>query len=297
MRILVAGLLILAAWAVAGCASTPNGKADQPVQIERGPPPSYDEVAARLNARAAILRRVAAYATIHVWWVNDKGKPQEDVLETVVRLDQPERVYMLFRKATVDLAILGCDERQYWWIDLDKPRKAWLGSHDKATPQRMARFAMPIHPLDFVQLLGMTAVPTDAAGTSVAWSHDGRHLIIETPSRFGRRRMALTPREGGYDPAEIELLDDAGRVTITARLTKYEPAPMPRGSPTDRVPKEVNFRIAGSETRARFRPKYLSPLKVRDKAFDREQLFKAKRIDVSNIVSLDDEMVRTDSGG
>ena len=297
MRIVVAGVLILAAWGVVGCASTPDGGAGQPVHIERGPPPSYNQVAATLNARAEILRRLAAYATIHVWWVNDKGKPEEDVLETVVRLDQPERVYMRFRKATVDLAILGCDERQYWWIDLGKPRQAWLGSHDKATPERMAQFAMPIHPLDFVQLLGMAAVPTDAAGTSVAWSDDGRSLIVETPSRFGRRRMALTPREGGYDPAEIELLDDAGRVTITATLTKYEPAPMPRGRPTDRVPKEVHFWIAGSDTRARFRPRYDSPLRVRDRAFDREQLFKASRIDASDIVSLDDEMVRTDGGG
>ena len=297
MRFAVAGILILAASGVAGCASTPDGGADQPVRIERGPPPSYEEVAATLNARAKILRRVWAYATIHVWWVNDEGKQQEDQLETLVMLDQPDRVYMRFRKATVDLAILGCDERQYWWIDLGKPRQAWVGSHDQATPERMARFAMPIHPLDFVQLLGMAPVPTDAAGTSVAWSDDGRYLIVETPSRFGRRRVALEPRAGGYDPAEIELLDHAGRVTITARLTKYEPAPMPRGSPTDRVPKEVHFRIAGSDTRARFRPRYDSPLKIKDRAFDREQLFKAKRIDASNIVSLDDEMVRAGDGG
>ncbi len=282
--------IVLVTMLLAGCASTPID-GDQPaVVIERGPAPSYDEVAAVVNARAAALERIYAFATLHVWQKDDKGVEQEDQFELKVMLAQPQRVNIRFQLATVELAVLGCDENEYWWINLRDERRAWVGTHDRATPQLMANFVLPIHPQDFVQLMGMTAMPAEQGDATVAWSANGRYLEVETATRFGRRRTMLEPVEGGYDPVRIELFDENGDVTVWSELTKYEAFKPRRGEGWQRVASEIHFYLASGQARARLRPQYDGPQRVRDQAFDRVRLFKAYKIGPEDVELLDNMM-------
>jgi outer membrane lipoprotein-sorting protein len=281
-------MTVVASLVLIGCASTPTGEGGPRVVIERGPAPSYAEVAAVVNARAAALKKIYAFATLHVWYLDEDGKEEEEQFEVRIMLDQPNRAFMRFQLATVELAVLGCDEREYWWINLRDERRAWLGTHDRTTPQLVAYFVIPIHPLNFVELMGMTAIPAQQGEATVAWSDDGRNLVVETASRFGRRRTILSPFEGGYDPARIELLDESGVVTVSADLSKYEWQRLSRGEPMQRVAKEIHFDLAANEARARLRPQYDGPHMVKSRAFDRERLFKAYKIKPEDVELLDE---------
>ena len=282
--------LVLAAMLVAGCASMP-GSGEQPeIVIERGPAPSYDEVTVVVNARAAALERMYSFGTFHVWQVDGEGVELEDQFDVRMMLAQPERVYMRFQLANVEFAILGCDEDEYWWINLRDERRAWLGTHERATPQLMANFMLPIHPQDFVRLMGMTAIPAEQGDASVAWSMNGQYLVVETASRFGRCRMMLKPIDDGYDPARIELFDENGDMTVWAELSKYEAFEPKRGEGLQRVAGEIRFYLASGEAWARLRPHFDGPRKVRDQAFDRERLFEAYKIGPEDVELLDGMM-------
>ncbi|MDQ7014453.1 MAG: hypothetical protein Q9O74_11240 [Planctomycetota bacterium] len=256
--------------------------------IVRGPAPGYAEVAAVVNARAAALKRIYAFATLHVWYLDEDGDEEEEQFEVRIMLDQPERVFMRFQLATVELAVLGSDEKEYWWINLRDERRAWLGTHVRATPELVARFALPVHPQDFVLLMGMTGIPAEQGDATVAWSADGHELVVETGARLGRRRTMLAPTEGGYDPVRIELLDDRGRVTVSADLAKYEWQRLTRGEPMQRMAKEIHFDLAANGARGRLRPQYDGRQMVKDRAFDRGRLFKAYKIGPEDVELLDE---------
>lgn len=279
-------LTVFVAMVVGGCASMPG--VEQPeVVIERGPAPSYAEVAAIVNLRAAALERVYSFGTLHVWHLDDEGFEQEEQFQLRMMLAQPERVYMRFQLAGIDLAILGCDEDEYWWINLRDERRAWVGTHERATPELLSSFALPIHPQDFVRLMGMTAIPTEQGDATVAWSADGVYLVVETAMRFGRRRTMFKPVAGGYQHVRIELIDKNGAVKVYSDLSKYEASEPTRGEGSQSLASEIHFYLGSGQAWARLRPHYPGTKRVQDKAFDRAQLFKAYRIGPEDIELLD----------
>lgn len=283
-------LVVLMGLILVGCATGPQDSREAAVVIERGSAPTYEEVASIVNQRAAALERVAQYSTLHVWYTDEDGKESEDQFEVRVRLAQPERVYMEFLVATVSLAILGCDEEEYWWVNIRDERWAWLGSHEKTTPELMAKFVLPVHPQDFVLLLGMTAIPEEKGDATVAWSSDGRYLVVETASRFGRQRMMLVPVGDEYQRVRIELLDKDGKLSVSADLAKYESVVITLREEPQWVAREIWFKLASGKASGRYRPRYLDSREVKDRMFDRDRLFKHYRIGPDDVELLDDQM-------
>jgi hypothetical protein len=220
-RLLAATLLLLST--LAACESTKHTPSEPP--IARGQVPPYATVATAYNARVARLERLAAAGDVRVHYKDDKGKPLSDQVESNVQLALPASVAVRLDKVGQAIFYLGSNDTRYWWFDLTDEKTALVGSHDKATPESVAAFGLPVHPLDLLEIFAIKPIPAaeseQAAHAALAWSKDGRLLGLTLPGRWqGSRRFWLDPKT--YDPLHVELLDNSGRVGASAVLSRYE---------------------------------------------------------------------------
>lgn len=281
------GVPLAALLALAGCAGQdrPAGLEPGARVIDRGPPPPYEEVASVYNSRADQLGRIRSYSTVRLWYTDEQGREQQEQVEALLMLSQPRRMFLRIDKISDDQALLGSDETRYWWIDLSE-RKAWIGTHALASPDRLAEFALPVHPLDFIEMLGVRPLPASAA-SEPRWSEDGRFLVVDAPAHAGSRRLWLDPGEGEspvFEPARIQLFDRSGAPVLTAELLKYA-SPQEVGV---RVPTEYLFEVEGTDTVIRMRPKYHAPRRIPEQVFDLERQLARYRIGAESRISLDD---------
>lgn len=281
----IAGVVCLLCSLPLGCAHrppAPTGLGGGEV-LDRGPAPAYQDIARVYNERAAKLEKVRSYSTVRIWYTDEDGNQQQDQVEALLMLSQPRDMFFRIDKISDDQALLGSDETRYWWIDLSE-RKAWVGTHEMASPERLAEFALPVHPLDFIEMLGVRPLP-ESGLPAPAWSEDGRHLLVEAPAHTGVKRLWLDPDSTTpYEPVRIELFDELGRGVLTADLTKYA---TPREVGT-RVPEEYLFKVVGTDTVIRMRPKYHWPRRIPDQVFDLERQLSQYRISEENRISLDE---------
>jgi hypothetical protein len=157
---------------------------------------------------------------ISVTYRDKEGKEHRDQLEGHLQYMRPDRLALSFDKVGNTVAWLGGNEQKYWWIETREDPRAYVGEHAKATPERIQELGLPVHPLNFIELLGITALPESAQGTKVAWSKDGRSLIVRGPGRLGDRRLWLDPDR--MTPQRIELLDRQGGPALAADLSSYD---------------------------------------------------------------------------
>ena len=224
--------------ALTGCRGGPpqasNTKPTAPVA--RGKLPAYSEVAQAYNARVAPLEKLWTRGTVRVWYPNEQGEQQVEQLEIHFQLIRPSRMLLTLEKATETVAVLGSNETQYWWIELGKEKKAYVGEHAKASSARVAELGLPVHPLDLVEVMGVTPLPTAWSATSpgeaphMRWSDDGTKLLVTVLGRNGPRRLWLDPAT--YEPSRIELMGRAMKPAVSAELTnfvKVEARPDPNG--------------------------------------------------------------------
>lgn len=202
----------------AGCEITPK-RPDSRVSVD-APVPSYSAVAERYNRRVARLDKVWARISMRVSGIDKEGNKIDEQAEGHLQVIRPDKLALSITKLGETYFYLGSNERQYWWIDLHEDKRALVGRHEKATPQLAARFDVPVHPLDLLELLGITPLPPGSAATT-AWTRDGRWLEVTLPGRWGRRRLLLDP--AGYQPARIELLDTRGKLLVAAELQAPQP--------------------------------------------------------------------------
>jgi hypothetical protein len=248
--------------------------------VARGPVPTYEEVAAAYNRRVEPLDRLWARTVIRVWFVNQEGKEQQEQLEGHLQYLRPDRLLLTFDKVGTTYAALGSNDQKYWWIETRGDRKAWVGQHEEATPELIAQLGLPVHPLEFVELLGITPLPVRAPGARVEWSEDGR-LRVTAPGRMGERRLWLDPQR--WVPLRVDVLGTGGEVVISAELTRYQAVAVrsPIGHWNPEVPGELQAQQDRAKLRVRmtlFDPE-TAGARPKASAFDLERLLKLLEVD------------------
>ncbi len=227
--VLVAALLA-ACCGMAACSQQKNTtpRPDGEPQISPGsarpllkPLPKFDVLAARYNERVRGLESLRTPVGLIIDAEDQDGKSQREQVEGNLSLVQPRHVVMRLDKIGQTLFQLGSNPEQYWWIDLSGDEKvALVGTHLRARPDTAARFGVPVHPLDLLELLAITPLETEGARPGMRWSVDGKQVILTMPGRWAGRRLWITPETG--QATRVELLNTRGDVEVRARLEKYQ---------------------------------------------------------------------------
>ncbi|MBL9000308.1 MAG: hypothetical protein JNK25_04155 [Phycisphaerae bacterium] len=244
-------------------------------------PVSYPEVAARYNERLIDLARLQAPVSVVLESVKEDGSRSRDQLEGSLLIEVPRRVALRLDKTGQNAAYLGSNDRLYWWMALaERPRWAAVGTHLQAEPDDAAEFGLPVHPLEFIELLGVLRLPESTPqGAEAVRTKDGRSLVLTLPSRWGVRRLTLDADT--YRPRRIELLDASGEIVASADLTRYVIVSV-EGRPGAGASVASNVSLAVPQGRSRIilvvsDPR--APLSLNSRAFNIVELVKAYDID------------------
>lgn len=282
-RALCAAVLLSAA-GLAGCELGP--KAGPAVTTANTPLPSYPAVAERYNQRVARLDKVWARISMRVTGTDKEGNKIDEQAEGHLQVVRPDKLALSITKVGETYFYLGSNEQQYWWIDLHEDKRVLVGRHESATPQLAARFDVPVHPLDLLELLGITPLPPGAA-TATAWSRDGRTLEVALPGRWGKRHLFLDPTT--LQPRRIELRDTRGKLLVAADLEAPQPVVVRCDSATP--PMASLYKINIATTGANITLRLYDPENRCDRQkltpFDLDALIKA--YGVTTIERLDDK--------
>lgn len=221
----VAGLVLT------GCEGAGGGAKNGPsgAMVKRSDePPLYSEIAKAYNARVGRLEALRASADVVLDTVDDQGKSTSHQAEASLQFLRPQKVSLKISKVSNEIFLLGANNEVYWWLDVSGDEKVALtGKVSKATRESGRAFGVPVHPLDFVELLGIQPLPeVMASGAApstrgvVRWSADGKSVAVTMPAREGFKRLILDPTD--YTPQRIELLDDVFRPVVTSKHEKYQ---------------------------------------------------------------------------
>jgi len=254
-------VLMLAQTLAGGCnrAGKPSIPGDQvPIADGPRPLPPYAEVARAVNARADRLELYWAFVLLKVWYVGEQGEDEVEQLEGDLHVVRPARISLILQKLGVNAAALGANDRYYWWMDLaaDEP-VASIGTHAMADPDRLSDFGVPVHPLDLLELLGLSPIAqeppaTADVGVPMGYTRGGRLLIVRAPARWGVREYWLDPET--YEPRRAVLRRGIGQPpALTAELSEYQPFDDGTDAPPVRVPKYVLVDVPQLEARVRIR--------------------------------------------
>lgn len=206
---------------LAGCQSAPRGyQPPKTVRYERASAavPPYAELAVKYNSRVLPLDHLRAAVTLTIDSPDEGGGRRNDQVEGNLQFSRDRRVALRLDKVGETLAYLGSNDEKYWWLELRGEKQGLVGSHAKATPRSAARFGIPVHPLDLIDLLAVLPLP---ASGEVRASEDGR-LIVRLPSRgpgWGERRLILDAEM--LWPVRVEVRDPRGALVAAADLTRY----------------------------------------------------------------------------
>ncbi len=284
------GAILALAASLAGCAACRRPDVSPPAPINLGPPPAYAEVAAAVNARVAPLDRLWSTSVARIWYPDREGEEQSEQVEGHFQYIRPDKLLMTFNKVGETYAALGSNAEQYWWIELRDTRRASVGKHDRVTPERVADLGLPVHPLDLIELLGVTGLPAD--GGSTAWSETGIHLVVTVPARHGMRRVTLAPDT--YEPVTVELLGADGSVQLDSSLRNYESVRVNFGQPSARVAREVLIADtkAGVRLRLRLPDAESRSSRPKDRAFDLGWVLNYYKVDEVTSLDESEELLR-----
>lgn len=259
--------------------------------IDAGPLPPYAELRESYNQRIAGIDRLWARTTVQVTHRDAEGDRQEDQGEGWVQFIEPDRVALLIGKYVVGEVYfhLGSDADRYWWIDaLNKDdRIALVGEHATARPETAAEFGVPVHPLDLIQLLAITPLPTQEAG-AVRWSEGRDAWLVDYPARFGSATVRIDPRT--FEALGVVLRDATGEVAAESQLSRYRTirrfSPGVPGSVAGQV--EIDLPTIETEIRMDVYDPESNPRKPKKAVFDFDHLLEHYGVD--RVVSVEEVM-------
>jgi len=271
-------LLAVGAMVLGACEGAPRatGIEDSGVVVPRGAAPTYESVAAGYNARVAATDRLTSPVSVLIDSDKEGGGRTRDQLEGNLSIVRPYNVALRLDKVGQTVAYLGSNDFAYWWFDLSKEPVAISGTRLKARPDDAADFGLPVHPLEFVELLGVLAIPGQPPKDGrVAWSKNGRYVQVTVPSRWGYRKFTLDPVT--FEPVSIDLLDSEGQLAVRSLLSRFALAPIEGKAGTSApVPQRVEILIPGSSTTViMVLADARVPLKIKPRAFEMSQLVSA----------------------
>lgn len=266
--------------------------------------PAYGEIASAYNARVRRLEALKASADVVLDTVDDKGKPSSHQAEASLQFLRPQKVSLKISKVSNEIFLLGANNEMYWWLDVSGDEKVALtGKVSKATRESGRAFGVPVHPLDFVELLGIVPLPEAMAGGAppatrgvVRWSADGEYVVVTMAAREGFRRMYLDPKD--YTPDRIELLNDVFRPVVTAKHEKYQKVNVVGEAGAGAwMPTRIAIDVSASQTKldlTLFNLTNPGVEKIKPMVFDMEGLIRDRGIE--RVISLDDRGAKGNAG-
>lgn len=285
-----AAVMAVAVTAALGGACCNGGPRTPPAPevIERGPAPSYEEVARRYNERVADLSLIWAQSVTRIWYTDREGRERSEQADAYLQHVAPHNVRLEINRLGNTYAILGANDEFYWWIDLagDEP-SAIVGRHDQTTPEAAARAGLPVHPLDLLALIGAAPLAPEPDAGEVWWSGDGRQLILASRGRWGRMTLALDPES--LEPQQVEMTR-GGEPAVASELSAYVRYDR-RSEPSDvRLPGEVIIHAHESGARLRMSiSRYLATSRNPNRnAYDLAQQLQSSGIAPENIRRVED---------
>jgi hypothetical protein len=183
-------------------------------------------VIARYNARVERLEAVESPVELVVKAVDEGGKTQTEQGEGNLKMVRPRKIALRIDKVSQTYFWLGSNDERYWWFDLRGDEKvALVGTHALARPEVAARFGLPVHPVDLLDLAGVA--PLEVSGQvlpTIRWADDARNVVVELSGRWGGKRLTIDPGTG--EVSRVEMTDAAGTVVVSSRLERYERVPV-----------------------------------------------------------------------
>lgn len=274
------GLRILMAvgWlALAGCAAS---QSPEPPVSQRPAPPAYSVIAASYNARVERLSSLWARTEIGVSFLDDEGKRRREQGEGHLQYRRSQRLALTLNKLGNTYFYLGGDGERYWWFDLRDDGIAWVGRVADLTPQTAREVIGPVHPLDLIELLGVTALPEVRPEAGVGppvgfpgWDESGRLIELTLPVRWGYERLLIDPQR--MEPTLIELYDRDLEQVCSARLLAYQPIRIRGDSEPPRVPTRIEIDVPRSGASIRLHLHDAQVRSIPDRPFDFEALVSA----------------------
>ena len=284
---LLACCLPLAGCDLFGTSDEPQAELD-PATIPQAPP-SYQSVATAFNERVEGLDRFWARASVQVKGRDPDGNSYLEQGEGWLQLERPDRVSLSIGKLGDVFFELGSNETWYWWFDLTDDRVGFAGRVDLASPEKSARFGVPVHPHDLAQLLGITNLPIDDETGSTTWSRDGKLLGVTTAGRWGQRRLWLEPET--LAPRRVELLNELGEPLVYATLFNddfVDIEAMPTAKP--RVASRVEIEVPELEAEIKLSLYGMKNKDIHPAVFDLARLVKLRKVDTVYAVDPEDEL-------
>jgi hypothetical protein len=218
VRAALCALLLCTVLIPAGCRST-----GAPVATPGDPTPDYAEVAAAYNARVVRLERIWARAVVQIIYTDENERRRTTQGEGHLQIIQPARLALSVGKLSEVHFWLGADDERFWVFELADASRVSVGRHENVGAPCARDLALPVHPLDLLDLLGVTTLPEPGAqpAPAMAWSSQTGLLTFELPARMGVRRLSLDP--ASFEPVRIELLpaSDAPPVVVS-ELENYD---------------------------------------------------------------------------
>lgn len=231
---------------LAGCA----GPGASGVSVKGGssddrPVPGYNEIARDYNQRVERLDRLWARAVVRVEYEDDSGERRREQGEGHLQLIQPANLALSVGKLGETLLWLGCDDARYWLFEMHEADHVQVGRHANLGKPCNRPAGLPAHPLDVIELLGVTPLPLTWPGVSdsqavgdTKWSASGEWVIVDAPGYAGYRRLFLDA--DSLLPQRIEIYAHPSReLTLTATLSEYQPVTVRAGGPRPRSASRV----------------------------------------------------------
>jgi hypothetical protein len=232
------------------CSSTPKAPiVDVPMDVNASKPlPDAADVVARYNARVADLSRLRSQVTLIVDQPDPDGSGRtRDQVEGSLQIMLPSSVALRIDKVGQALSFLGSNTENYWWLDLTDNKIGYVGTHAQVTQDKVRRFAVPVHPLDLLEVAAVTPLPSPNL-LFLAWTKDGR-LVVRVPGRWTTRRLFMDAST--LEPSRIELIDRQGRLALGAELSRYQRVPVDANAfSTARIAGQIDLVIPAADATA-----------------------------------------------
>lgn len=237
-------------------ASSPAVPASPALPVARAPRtdplPSYSVITRAWNARVQGLDRFYARLTWRVRGFDADRQPIDESAEGHLQILQPRRVSVIVSKVGSPVFYIGSDDDRYWLIDRSvDPALALVGRHDSVTLAKTARLGVFVHPLDLLELLGISPLDPEARPLEARWSATGQ-AVITIPARFGFKRLWLDLP--ALRPTRIELFSPDAALAARADLADYESVSVrsqPALRPSVATELQINVPMAGAAGQSR----------------------------------------------
>ncbi len=280
----LAACLALLAVFLQGCAG--QNKADDRPIVHSEPPPTAQQVCELYNPSVAALDRLWARTELRIQGVDRDGNDIDETAEGYLQFIRPGQVFLSVKKVGETYFCLGSNASTYWWMDLRKPRTALMGSIEKATPAAAAKFGVPVHPLDLIDLLGV--LPLDPKDATTAWSDDGEFVVMTMRGRWGDKELYFASDLSRL--SAVRLLDAAGEVACESTIEASEAVKF-REDPSRRAQAPVRITLlipaAQMQVTVRLHDPENQGAAMKEASFNPQTLLRAYNIEAGNVRSVD----------